>query len=200
MAKDQKRPFFLSKGNYKTKVVTGMSYTTQRQQAAEFFNGAVSKNPELMPVIGDLVFKYQDFAGSDAIAERMKKFIDPRYLEKEEEYDPEKQQMAQVIEEGNKFITELQAQIEDLSDELRSKQEELRIKAQENADDKQISAEKNDLEMLKIQSENMRAEKELDYKMEELRLKREELAAKLIRTQARVEMEVNQPQSVEVEI
>jgi hypothetical protein len=200
MAKDQKRPFFLSKGNYKTKVVTGMSYTTQRQQAAEFFNGAVSKNPELMPVIGDLVFKYQDFAGSDAIAERMKKFIDPIYLEKEEEYDPEKQQMAQVIEEGNKFITELQAQIEDLSDELRSKQEELRIKAQENADDKQISAEKNDLEMLKIQSENMRAEKELEYKMEELRLKREELAAKLIRTQASVEMEVNQPQSVEVEI
>ena len=200
MAKDQKRPFFLTKGNYKTKVVTGMSYTTQRQQAADFFNGAVSKNPELMPVIGDLVFKYQDFAGADAIAERMRKFIDPRYLESEEEYDPEKQQMQQVIEEGNKFITELQAQIEDLSDELRSKQEELAIKAQENADDKQISAEKNDLEMLKIQSENLRAERELEFKMEALSLKREELSAKLMQTRASVEMEVNQPESVEVEV
>jgi hypothetical protein len=61
--------------------------------------------------------------------------------------------------------------------------------------------------MLKIQSDNLNKEREFEIKMEELAMKREELAlkreemaAKLIQTQAKVEMEVYQPDSVQMEI
>lgn len=180
MVKDQKQPFFFDKGNYKTKVVTGVSYTTQRQQAAEFYNNTVVNNPELMPVIGDLVFKYQDFAGAEAMAERMEKYVDPRYLESEEEYDPEKQQMQQVIEQGNKLITELQTQVDGLTSDLRSKEAEIAIKAKAEQTDKQLGTEKNDLEMLRIQSDNIKAANEHAYKMELLELKRMELQQSIV--------------------
>jgi hypothetical protein len=203
IAKDQKRPYYLDQGSYKTKVITGASYTTQRQEAAEFFNGVVSSNPELMPVIGDLVMKYQDFAGADAIAARMEKYVDPRYLEsEEEEIDPEKVQMQQVIEEGQKLIEELQAQVEDLSDEVRDKQGELIIKAKSTENTKQYNEEKNDIDMLKVQSDNLNKEREFEFKMAALKLKEEELRMKAAQQKSEVDVELTQyndnPERVEV--
>lgn len=179
MTQDQETPIFLDQGNYKTKVVTGASYTTQRQEAANFFNNVVTKNPELMSVMGDLVFKNMDFAGAQAMASRMEKYIDPQYRDDtEEEFDQEKMEMQQVIDQAQNLIQELQSQVEDLSDELRDKQTELAIKAKENEDDKQIGIEKNDLQLLKIESDNQKAQKEHEFKMAALRVKEQELALK----------------------
>lgn len=221
MAEDQDKPFYLTEGRYKTKVVTGASYTTQRQEAAAFFNNAVMKNPELMAVMGDLMFKNMDFAGADAMAERMKKYIDPKYLETEEEYDPEKQQMAEVIQEGEALITEYQGQIEVLMSRLESKERELSIKAQSEEYDKQRDDAKSNLELMKLESERIKSlrsfeiekekiEQEFRFKMEALQIKRDELnlkAAKELTTEEEgynespdFEQVNEQPESVEVEI
>ena len=58
IAPDQEQTYDLTRGVYDTKVTTGASHTTQRQEASEFFNTVVMKNPDLMNVMGDLLFKY----------------------------------------------------------------------------------------------------------------------------------------------
>jgi hypothetical protein len=204
IAKDQERPYYLTQGSYKTKVVTGASYTTQRQEAANFFNNAVVKNPELMNVMGDLLFKNMDFAGAEAMAERMKKFIDPKYMDEAEEFDPEKIQMQEVIEQGQSLITELQAQVEDLSDELRDKKGELIIKAKSEENKKKIDEEKNDIDLLKVESDNLKAEREFKFKMAALEIKRKELELKAMdimnKNSTDVEIYNDNPESVEVDM
>ena len=180
IAPEQKRVYDLRQGSYKTKVVTGASYTTQRQEAASFFSNVVNKNPELMSVMGDLLFKNMDFAGAEAMAERMKKFVEPQYLDNDEEdIDPEKMQMNQVIEQGQKLINELQSQIEDLSDELRDKNRELDIKLLSERNKTQADQEKLDLEGLKLAAEREKNAQDHEIKMDELRLKELELQYKM---------------------
>lgn len=206
MVEGQEQSFDITQGGYKTKVVTGPSYTTQRQEAANFFNNVVVKNPELMGVMGDLLFKNIDIAGAEAMAERMRRYIDPKYLEKEGEYDPEKEQMLVVINEGQRLIEEQAAQIEDMADELRDKNTELAIKAKSEESKNQTNAEKNDLELLKIEADNVNRARDYQFKMEALKLKEKELELKALDkvVAPKTEMEFKQyndnPENVEVEM
>lgn len=128
---DQERDFNLAEGKYDVRVITGASFTTQRQEAGAFYNQLIQSMPDLMPVIGDLVFKYQDTAGSQAIAARLKKLVDPKLLDEnereelqEDAVDPEKEQMAQMLEQ-------LQAQLAQAQAELQNKQADIQLKAGE---------------------------------------------------------------------
>jgi len=118
----------LTKGQYDVRVTTGASYTTKRQEAAALLGDLVVKNPSLLNVVGDLLFKNMDVAGADAIASRLKKTIPPQLLDEkdreQEAPDPEKQQMAQIIEQGA-------AEIQRLTAELANKQGELQLKGAE---------------------------------------------------------------------
>lgn len=179
MAEGQKQPYYFDKGSYKTKVVTGASYTTQRQEAASFFEKVVNKNPDLMNVMGDLLFKNMDFAGAEAMAERMKRFVDPKFLEIEgEEFDPEKAQMSEVIESGQALIQELQMTVENLTDELRDKDRELDIKAKSEHNKTQTDQEKIDVDVMKLEAEREKTRKDHEFKMAALELKQKELAIK----------------------
>lgn len=111
---DNEQTLDLSKGRYSVRVVPGASFTTKRQEAAAFYTEVVTKMPELMNVMGDLLFKYSDMAGADAMSERMKKVIDPKFLDEDEapQIDPEKEQMKQIIEQGAQEIERLQAEQE----------------------------------------------------------------------------------------
>lgn len=130
MSEKQERSYDLSKGKYDVRVITGAPFTTQRQEAGAYYNQLIQSMPDLMPVIGDLVFKYQDTAGSQAISARLKKLVDPKLLDEsekedeEEAVDPEKEQMAQAMQA-------MQAQIQQMQAELQSKQVETQLKAGE---------------------------------------------------------------------
>ncbi len=142
LAEGQEQTIDLKKGKYEVRVITGPSFTTRRQEAAQFYNDIVTKVPELMPVMGDLAFKYSDIEGSQALASRMKKFVDPKYLEEKDRQaamaenpppDPEKQQMAQVIQQSQQSLQEMQQQIAGLEKEIQSKDFENKSqKAQDN--------------------------------------------------------------------
>jgi hypothetical protein len=133
----QERDFDLAQGKYDVKVITGASFTTQRQEAGAFYNQLIQSMPDLMPVIGDLVFKYQDTAGSQAIASRLKKLVDPKLLDEEEREegqeiaDPEKEQMAAALQEMQAAIQQLQAELENKQVETQLKAGELQIKNKE---------------------------------------------------------------------
>lgn len=67
----------LQKGKYDVTVSAGPSYTTKRQEGAEWMLQLIQANPELMQVIGDLVFKIVDMPYADKVAERLKKLLPP---------------------------------------------------------------------------------------------------------------------------
>ncbi len=133
---DQERDYFVNDGQYDVRVITGPSFTTQRQEAAANYSQIIQAMPDLMPVIGDLVFKYQDTAGSQAISARLRKIVDPKLLSDEEkdkdQPDPQvaalTQQLQLVTEEATQQIQALQAQLDDKQAELMIKQEEVNVK------------------------------------------------------------------------
>jgi len=147
MAPEQERSFSYS-DKYDVRVTTGAPFATQRQEAAQMYTQLIQSMPELMPIIGDLVFKYQDSPGSKAISERLKKTIDPKFLE-EDNADPAaamQQQMMQMQQEAQQIIAQLQQ-------ELQSKQGEQQLKAEIERGKLQLEAQKLKIDMHNAQKE-----------------------------------------------
>jgi hypothetical protein len=63
----------LSFGEYDVVVETGPSYTTKRVEAAESMMAFVQANPQVAPVIGDLIAENMDWPGADKFATRLRK-------------------------------------------------------------------------------------------------------------------------------
>lgn len=153
MAEDQEHPIDLSKGKYDVKVVPGASYTTLRQEAMAALQTTFQAAPELMNVMGDLYFKNADFAGAQAMAERMKKVIDPKFLDEQDaedvQIDPEKEQMKLLIQEGQSALAQMQQEMQALQGQLQNKQADAILKAQEIEIKKDALA----LDVYKVKSE-----------------------------------------------
>lgn len=65
-------------GKYDIAITVGPSYATKRMEAAATLTEVVKSQPQLMPLIGDLLFRSLDFPYSDQIAERLKKMLPPQ--------------------------------------------------------------------------------------------------------------------------
>lgn len=93
-------------GKYDVTIDTGPSYSTQRQQAAEFIGNAIQRDPSIMQVAGDLVWKVQDFPLSEEFAERFRKIPS----------------IAQLIddEEGGEIPPQVQAQMQQMQQQLQA--------------------------------------------------------------------------------
>lgn len=61
-------------GGYSVSVSIGKSFQTRLQQGSEQIGEILSAAPNLLPVIGDIYFKYQDIPGADEIAKRISKW------------------------------------------------------------------------------------------------------------------------------
>lgn len=151
-AEDQEDEYdFTKAAQYDVRVITGASFTTQRQEAAATYNQIIQAMPDLMPVIGDLVFKYQDSPGSMAISNRLKKLVDPKLLDEKDREGMEDAQQAQI----QAVITELQGQIQMLQSELQSKQTDAQVKMAEV----QIKAKEVEIKEGELQLKLMQAQK-----------------------------------------
>jgi hypothetical protein len=182
---DQEEEYDLTSGVYGVRVTTGANYTTQRQQAAEAYNEMISRNPQLMEVAGDLLFKYMDFPGADALSERLKKIMPPEVVGDEnggQEQDPEKMQMMQQMQQMGQQMEQMAQELQSKQSEEQLKQAELQIKsleAQTKAQATQLAAETKQAELqLKSQSEQgdlqykaAAEQAEQEYKLAELELK-----------------------------
>ena len=83
-------------GTYDVIVTTGPSYLTKRQEAMDAMSQILQGNPALWSAAGDLFVKNMDWPGADELAERLKKMIDPKLLENED--DPALQAANQQIQ------------------------------------------------------------------------------------------------------
>jgi hypothetical protein len=178
MVEKQERSFFLADGQYSVAVKTGASFATMREEAAEFFQQVIQSQPALMQVAGDLMFKYMDFPGAQALSERIKKTIPPQLLETDDEQDPQTAALQQENEQLKQALTAMQG-------ELESKQGDMQIKMQSEMLRAESEKARNEIEVLKLQlqerenmSENQIKQAELDIKIKELQIKEAELQLK----------------------
>lgn len=171
LAPEQKESYYLDRGQYSVRVTTGTSTPTMRQEAALLFRDIVTAQPDMMTVVGDLMFKYQDFPGAAAVSDRMKALLRP---EIKAAVDGENPELAQMQAQNQ----ELQGVLQQMQQELQSKQAELQMKQQEIAAKAQSESADNQIEIAKLQLEAERLAGEMNIKTQEIALKERELALK----------------------
>ena len=143
----------LGVGKYDVTITTGASYATKRMEGADFLTQLVQTSPDLMPIIGDLLFKSMDMPYSDQISERMKKMMPPQLQEQENGESPEVQQVKQ---QASQFIEQLQQQLEAAHNAMQEAEQEAK-QLEQKAND---TDGKNALEAKRVEIEAYRAETE----------------------------------------
>ena len=137
MQEGQKQPYDLTQGKYHVRVTTGSSYTTKRQEAANFYSQLFQQAPDLMKIGADLLFKNLDMPGSEALAARFEKTIPPQLLgdNQQQQIPPQiaqqLQQMQQLIQAGAQQIQQLEAQLKDKQADQQIKASEVAVKSKE---------------------------------------------------------------------
>lgn len=88
LQKDVKH-FVLTKGRYGVRVTPGTSYTTRKQEAAEWQLRLIEARPEMMQVFGDIAVRNMDGPGHEQIADRIERTIPPQIRDDgDEQPDP----------------------------------------------------------------------------------------------------------------
>ena len=72
-------------GRYDVVVTTGPSYLTKRQEAMDAMSQILQGSPQLWAVAGDLFVKNMDWPGAEELAERLRKTIDPKLLQDQDD-------------------------------------------------------------------------------------------------------------------
>jgi hypothetical protein len=154
-APDQEHEYNLDTGKFDVRVTTGASFTTQRQEAAALYQDTLKiLPPEAAMNVLDLVFKYQDSPGAEAMALRLKKMVNPELLdEKEREQDGVNPQVQQLSAQLQQLAAEAQAKIQALEAELQSKAADAQVKmAEVQIKAQEIEIKKGELQLKLIQA------------------------------------------------
>ncbi len=109
-----------SVGKYDVVSSVGPSYSTKRQESAQFMTEVLQGNPQLMGVMGDLYFKMLDQPGSDEIADRVKRTIPPQILGDD---GPDGQPPDPKLQGAMQMVDQLTGKVHELMDALQSKQQ-----------------------------------------------------------------------------
>ena len=148
-------------GKYDVTITVGPAYTTKRQEAADFMSQIAQSNPQLMPLIGDLMFKAMDMPYAEEIAERLKLMLPPEIKQAEEQEQqqqipPQVQQAMQMagqqIEQLQGALMQAQQQLEAMSNDKDAEQAKLAIDAQKI----KVEQFKAETDRLQVELEAMR--------------------------------------------
>lgn len=115
--------FDLAQGKYVATVSIGKAYRTRVEQGADELAQVLQASPNLMPLIGDLYFKYRDFPGHLEIARRLKKMAPPEVREDDQELDPQQllAQLEQIKAESGQMIEQMTKQMEEMTKTIEGK-------------------------------------------------------------------------------
>ena len=138
-------------GRYDVIVTVGPSFNSRRQEALDGMTALVQANPELWKVIGDLLVKSMDWPGSQEMADRIKKTIDPSLLGDEDE-SPALQRAMQVIEQLQQHGMEMKAIIDNIGKSIDYQN------AKNDAIEKEIGIYKAETERMKVLAPTMNPE------------------------------------------
>lgn len=153
-------------GDYDVEIDTGPSFAVQKQQALELFMGLVQTNPQLFPLVADLIAKNLDIQYMPQVVERFKTLVPPAILAKEEGLPPPKPQP-----DPQQQMMQLQAQMQQMEmqikmQEMQAKEKQIQLEAQQHEIEKQ---------RLMMEAQKMRMDMETDIRDHQLDLKRTQL-------------------------
>jgi hypothetical protein len=140
-----------SVGRYDVIVTTGPSYNTKRQEAAEGMIALTQTNPDLWPIIGDLLVNSLDWPGADKMAKRLKAMLPPQAAAADKSDD--ENQGPQIPPELKQQMDQMMQQHEQLTEALHSAQDKL----EEEEKNKEIEVEKLRIEHYRAETERMKA-------------------------------------------
>jgi hypothetical protein len=130
-AKELLNIYDVTVGKYDVTVEAGPSYTTQREEAAQQMIQFTQANPQLMPIIGDLIAKNLDWPGADDIADRLKKMLPPPLQGANPQAQQLQQQLQQMDGQAKQAVGQLQQELAQAKQALSDKQAEFQLKAKE---------------------------------------------------------------------
>ena len=92
-------------GKYEVEADIGPAYATRRQETFNAVSIILRESPELMTIIGDLMFQAADFPGADEIAKRLSRMVPAQA--KGDGIPPEQMELQAQLEKSQGMITEL---------------------------------------------------------------------------------------------
>lgn len=116
-------------GKYSVYADVGPAYATRRQEAFNAFSQIITTRPELINLIGDLLFRFADFPGADKIAERLERMVPPQA--KGEGPAPEVIQLQQTLQHMEGILKASQTQLMLEKQKNQEKGQEILIKTYE---------------------------------------------------------------------
>lgn len=123
----------LTTGKYDVTVKAGPSFQSRRQEEGAFMLQILQSRPDLMQVIGDLVFKSQDSPGAQQIAARLHKLLPPAL---QDQQGGQNQQIPPVVKQE---VEKLMTLIQNLTTHLNAAQDELEDKKLDLASKERIA-------------------------------------------------------------
>lgn len=138
----QVKHFDLSKGRYSVVPTIGRPPQTRLERGQEFLTQVIAAAPDLMPIIGDIVFEYRDEPGAKQIAERLRKNL-PQNLLDDGKDGPEQAQAK--LGQAMAQVQQLTQQAGEMAKMIETKQVEQQAKLQ--AVEMHEAAETHRLEM-----------------------------------------------------
>src|SRR6185437_1041204 len=106
-------------GEYAVEVDIGPNYATRRQEAWNAIIQILTQSPQLIPIVGDLLFQNADFPGADEIAIRLRRMAPPQALS--DGPQPQDQAMQQHIGQLTQLIGERNGKLADKTAEINIK-------------------------------------------------------------------------------
>lgn len=159
----------LKVGKYDVRVSTGASYTSKRQEAVETQTQIVQAAPQLMEVMGDILFANMDTPGAEEISKRLKMLLPPaiQQMEQAEEAidDPAIIQAMQQIERQRQELEQRGMQIMAYEQEVKA------LANDANADKAKLDAARTELQAEKRVFMADVKSQELKHELQTLKIK-----------------------------
>lgn len=170
----------LGVGTYDVVVSVGASFQTRRVEAAAEMAGVAQRDPNFLPMYGDIYFKAMDWPLAQELSDRAKLLLPPQIQQAQgdENISPE---AAAIKAQAQAAIAQLQQQLQAVGQELAklqqtegSKQGELMVKSQEvQIKEKELEIKGKELQ-IKVAELSIK-EKELDLKIYEIQKEQSQL-------------------------
>ena len=141
------RIYDLASGKYDITVEAGPSFTTKREEAATQMIELIRANPQIAPIIGDLLVKNLDWPGADEIAKRLQAML-PQQLQGQ---NPQLQQAQMVIEQLKQALGKAESEAKSVKQDHAIDLEKVKVDAY-NAETNRLKAVRTGMSPEQVQA------------------------------------------------
>jgi hypothetical protein len=156
----------VTKGRYDVCIESGPSFAVQRENALQLLVQLVSVNPQVFPLVADLIAQNIDIENMPQLVERLRTLVPPNILAQEQGLPPPPPQPQQP--DPQMVLAQQNMQIKQA--ELQLKQQQQQLDAASSLRQQQIDAAKTELDMQKLQMDQNMAGVKAGAEMDKARL------------------------------